>query len=191
MLSGTESSRTARFPESRARTRQKFCSKEHKNEWNRHEMESRKINSESLFESHHINAEGDLGIARFESRDSESPDSRFRRRFSASKVGCVIAFPSYCSRPSLRTHEPQAKRKCGPWAACPAVVAVKEAMLPMRKTSLTVQQLQLKELVYHQGLQATPNFLGLPRGGGVNLNKSCLHRGCSEKGWIPQGVSLQ
>ena len=41
-------------------------------------VESRKIDSESPSESHPINAWSDLGITRFESHDSESPDSRFR-----------------------------------------------------------------------------------------------------------------
>ena len=71
-------SRTARFPESRAWNRQRFHSEKQKNESNRSRVESRKIDSESPSESHPINAYSNLGIARFKSHDSESPDSRFR-----------------------------------------------------------------------------------------------------------------
>ena len=71
-------SRIARLPESQAWNRQKFRSKKQKNESNRRKVESRKIDSESPSESHPSNAQSDLGIARFESHDSESLDSRFR-----------------------------------------------------------------------------------------------------------------
>ena len=71
-------SRIARFLESRAGNRQKFRSEKQKIESNRSKVESRKIDSESPSESQPINAQSDLGIARFESHDSESPDSRFR-----------------------------------------------------------------------------------------------------------------
>ena len=50
-----------------------------KKESNRNKVESQKIDSESPSESHPMNALSDLGIARCESHDSESPDSRFRR----------------------------------------------------------------------------------------------------------------
>ena len=71
-------SRSARFPESRAWNRQKFRSEKRKNESNRKKVGSQKIDSESPFESHPLNAYSDFGIARFESHDSESLDSRFR-----------------------------------------------------------------------------------------------------------------
>ena len=64
------------FPESQAWNRQKFRSKKQINESNR--SKEQKIKSESPSESHPINAYSDLGIARFESHDSELPDSRFR-----------------------------------------------------------------------------------------------------------------
>ena len=58
--------------------RQKFRSEKRKYESNRKKVESQKIDSESTLESHPINAYNDFGIARFESHDSESLDSRFR-----------------------------------------------------------------------------------------------------------------
>ena len=54
-LSGTES-RSARFPESRAWKRQKLCSEKQIIKLNRSKVESRKIDSESLSESHLVNA---------------------------------------------------------------------------------------------------------------------------------------
>ena len=78
LVAQNRESRIARFPESRARNRQKFRSEKQKNELNRSKVESQKIDSESPSESQPTNAEDDLGIARFESHDSESPDSRFR-----------------------------------------------------------------------------------------------------------------
>ena len=70
--------RIARFPESRAWNRQKFRSEKHNNESNRSKLESQKIDSESPSKSHPINAQSDLGMARFELHDSESHDFRFR-----------------------------------------------------------------------------------------------------------------
>ena len=63
-------SRIARFPESPAWNRQKFRSEKNKNQSKCNKLESRKIDSESPSELHPINAQSDLGIARFESHDS-------------------------------------------------------------------------------------------------------------------------
>ena len=71
-------SRIARFLELRAWNRQKFRSEKQKSESNRSKVKSRKIDSESPSESHPIHASSDLGIARFESHDSESLDSQLR-----------------------------------------------------------------------------------------------------------------
>ena len=69
-------SRIARFPASRSDSQ--IPQQEAKNESNRNKVEPRKIDSESTSESQPTNAQSDLGIAGFESHDSESPDSRFR-----------------------------------------------------------------------------------------------------------------
>ena len=57
---------------------QEIPQREAKHESKRSKVESRNVNSESPSELHPINVESDLGIARFESHDSESLDSRFR-----------------------------------------------------------------------------------------------------------------
>ena len=75
--SGKESRIANRTIESRAWNRHKYRSEEQQFESNRNKL-SQEIDSESLSESHPINAYSDLGIAQFESHDSESLDSWFR-----------------------------------------------------------------------------------------------------------------
>ena len=75
--------RIARFPEPRARNRQNFSSEKQKNQWIRNKKaEPRQIDSDSpirIATYHDCNIFScDLGIARFESPDSESPGSRHR-----------------------------------------------------------------------------------------------------------------
>ena len=87
-------SRIARFPESQAWNRQKFHSKNHKKEWNRSKVVSRKIDSDSPSESHPITQKRPwnrtIRIARVSFR-SQSLDSRREFLDSEQPIQCHYA----------------------------------------------------------------------------------------------------